>query len=114
MYSNLPERRKSIRREFSIPLQYKGFEPSVNKAMTKDVGESGVKFTTNNFIPVFTKLVVNIFFNPGEPVKILSEVVWVRKLPHLDLYSIGTRFTELKEEQKRLIADYLDVDIASV
>jgi hypothetical protein len=114
MYSNLPERRKFIRRDFSLPMHYTGYEASLNTSVSKDVGEQGIKFSSNKFIPVLTRLMLNVFFQQAEPLKLLGEVVWIRKLPHLDMYSIGTRFVNLSEEQKRNLSEYLDVDIASV
>lgn len=112
MYRTLPERRKSIRIESSIPVHYKGEQQFIT-TVSRDIGENGVKFTTNRFIPVFSKLVMDIFlFHNAEPVRILTEVIWVRKLPRLDLYSIGTKFLGLSKEHKRLISHYLEANIA--
>lgn len=114
MYRSLPERRKSIRIESSIPVHYKGEQQFIS-TVSKNIGENGIKFTTSKFIPVFSKLLMDIFlFHNTEPVRILTEVIWVRKLPRLDLYSIGTKFVELSREHKRLISHYLETSIAGV
>ncbi len=114
MYRSLPERRKSIRIESSIPVHYKG-EQQFIMTVSKDIGENGVKFTTNRFIPVFSKLVMDIFlFHNSEPIRMLTEVIWIRKLPRLDLYSIGTRFLELSKEHKKLISHYLETNVVGI
>ena len=114
MYTSLPERRRSIRIESSVPVHYKAEQQFVT-TVSKDIGENGIKFTANRFIPVFSKLLIDIFlFHNVEPVRMLTEVIWVRKLPHLDLYSIGTKFVELSKEHKKLISYYLETDVAGI
>ncbi|MFH1784250.1 MAG: PilZ domain-containing protein [bacterium] len=110
----LPERRRSVRIESAVSVHYCDQERSVT-SLSKDIGENGIRFTTNKFIPVFSRVLMDISLSSNsEPVRALAEVVWVSKLPHMDMYSIGSRFVGVSGQQKKAISEHMEREIAGV
>lgn len=109
---NYPNERRRRRRVNSIvPLQYKKLrqlsEGAIG-AITKDVGEGGVRFVANEFLPLASRLVVEVFLpaNP-RPVKAISKVAWIRKVPSGDQYEVGNQFLEVAKEDKNNLSEYI-------
>ena len=45
---------------------------------------------------------------PSRPIKIISKVAWIRKVPMGDQYEIGSQFLSMSEGDKRELRDYLN------
>jgi len=112
MIEILNERRRYPRLSVKIPVQYKNIktlqEPS-SGALTKDMGEGGIRFVGNEFLSLANRIVMTIVLPaPARSVKIISKVAWIRKVPMGDQYEIGSQFLSMSEEDKREIKDYLE------
>lgn len=111
MLNELNERRRYRRVKSTIPLQYKKLrqlsEGTVG-AITQDVGEGGVRFMANEFLPLASRLVVEVFLpaNP-RPIKAISKVAWIRKIPSGEQYEVGNQFLEVAREDKNNLSDYI-------
>ena len=111
MLNNTDERRRYKRISSAIPLQYKKLKElseGTIGAITRDVGEGGVRFIANEFLPLASRLVVEIFL-PAQPrpIKAISKVAWIRKVPAGDQYEVGNQFLEVGKDDKTNLSDYV-------
>ena len=111
MMDSISERRKFARIETSIPLQYKNLkntEIGVIGALGQSISEGGTRFFANEFLPLATRLVLEIFVpSSPRPVKALSKVAWIRKVPTQDRYEIGNQFLDISKEDKKFISNFV-------
>lgn len=111
MFNNALERRRYKRVNSTIPLQYKNLrqlsEGTVG-AITRDVGEGGIRFIANEFLPLASRLVVEVFL-PAQPrpVKAIAKVAWIRKIASTDQYEVGNQFLEVGKEDKVNLSEYI-------
>ena len=107
---NLIEKRRFQRIDSNLPLKYKNIKTATVPmgSFTKDIGEGGIRFKTNEFISLACRLVVEITLPTAQrPVKVISKVAWIRKLSSGDQYELGNQFLEISKEDKGLITDYV-------
>lgn len=112
MIEVVSERRRFPRYNVRLPVQYKNMkalsDPS-NGALIKDIGEGGVRFLGNQFLSLANRLLLSISLPaPFHPVKIISKVAWVHKVPMGDQYEIGNHFLSLSEADKKELKSYLE------
>lgn len=111
MFDTMPERRRFVRAYSTVPLQYKKLkelsEGTVG-AITRDVSEGGARFIANEFLPLATRLVVELFL-PAQPrpIKAISKVAWIRKVPSGDQYEVGNQFLDVGKDDKGQLAEYV-------
>ena len=78
-------------------------------SLTKDIGEGGIRFKTNEFISLACRLVVEITLPTiAKPIKAISKVAWIRKLSSGDQYELGNQFLEISKEDRAIITDYVN------
>jgi len=106
------EKRKHPRIRASVPLRYKelGGKSYLSKgALTKDLSEGGVRFNSDKFISLACHLVVEMSFpSIAQPVKTISKIAWIRKLPAGDSYEVGNQFLAMSSEDERALSLYTD------
>ncbi|MBN1871644.1 MAG: PilZ domain-containing protein [Candidatus Omnitrophica bacterium] len=118
MLNQQPERRKSTRVSSVVPLQYKKLKElseGTIGAITRDVSEGGTMFIANEFLPLATRLVVELFL-PAQPkpIKAISKVAWIRKMPGGDQYEIGNQFLEVGRSDKNELSNFIKkVEVAT-
>ncbi len=111
MVDEMPERRRWIRTESAVPLQYKKLkelsEGSIG-AITQNVSEGGVRFMANEFLPLASRLVVQLFL-PAQPkpIKAIAKVAWIKKASSGDQYVIGNQFLDVGKDDKGQLANYI-------
>ncbi len=107
----IENRRRYQRAESSVPLQYKNLrrvETAPIGSLTKDISEGGVRFKTTEFISLACRLVLEISLPTSpKPVKAISKVAWIHKLPVGDYYEIGNQFLEITKEDKAQITNFV-------
>lgn len=93
------------------------------KAITKDISGGGVMFETERNISKESKINMEICqpINRDKTmifcIPALAKVVWVREIDKDNFesgenkYRVGTEFLEIKEEDKKRIADYIEKDV---
>lgn len=111
MFNDTPERRRYDRVTATIPLQYKKLKEiseGTIGAITHDVGEGGARFIANEFLPLATRLVVELFL-PAQPrpIKAISKVAWIRKAPSGNQYEVGNQFLDVGRDDKGQLAEYV-------
>lgn len=109
---NTPERRRYQRIESNLPLQYRNLRKvgeDSQGVLTKDIGEGGVRFKANEFISLACRLVVEITLPTiPKPIKAISKVAWIRKIPTTDEYELGNQFLEMTKEDKSHVTDFIN------
>lgn len=107
----IEERRRFQRVAFNLPLQYKNLRKigeSYAGSLSKDIGEGGVRFKSNEFISLACRLVVEITLPTlTKPIKAISKVAWIKKIPTSDEYELGNQFLEMTKDDKHHIADFV-------
>lgn len=109
--NRVEERRRHSRAESNLPIQYKNLKKITVApigTLTKDISEGGVRFRSSEFISLACRLVVeiNLPTNP-KPVKAISKVAWIKRLPATDQYELGNQFLEMTKEDKSRITEFV-------
>lgn len=110
--NNIEEKRRFPRAESILPVKYRnlrnlGLTPA--GSLSKDISEGGVRFMTNEFISLACRLVVEISLPADpKPIKAISKVAWIRKIPTGDNYEIGNHFLEITKEDKARIMNFVN------
>ena len=112
---DFPERRQQPRVNTAVSVQYRGIrqsEDSVINAISRDISTGGVRLLVNEFISVFTRLILDIAIpSAPKPVRVVSKVAWIRKRPYGEQYEVGAQFTDMPEEVKRGVFDFVERSI---
>lgn len=114
-YGRAEERRQYPRASTAMPVQYRGIRQAsdaVVGTIARDISGGGVRLVVNEFISVFTRLVVEVSIPPTpKPIRATSKVVWVRKRPYGEQYEVGMEFVDITEEDKRNISNFVERSI---
>ncbi|MDP2913254.1 MAG: PilZ domain-containing protein [Candidatus Omnitrophota bacterium] len=106
------EKRRFTRVKVGVPLQYKNLKKSLDissGALTRNLSEGGVCFKTTEFISLACRLVVEITIPTSvKPIKAISKIAWIRKLPAGNQYELGNQFLEMAKEDKLHISNFIN------
>ncbi|MFH1791631.1 MAG: PilZ domain-containing protein [Candidatus Omnitrophota bacterium] len=109
--SNYIEKRRYRRIGVRVPIQYKELhgKPNAQKgALSKNISEGGVKFNTDKFISLACRMLVEVNLpTEPKPIKAISKVAWIRKLPAGDDYEVGNQFLDMTKTDKSTITEYV-------
>lgn len=95
---SLEDKRKFPRKEFRQAVQYRFPEATVlNGSIGFDLSEGGVRFRTEDFVPLDAQVVINLQLKAEREATLVARVVWVQKVPHGDNFHIGCEFLESRE-----------------
>jgi hypothetical protein len=110
--TSVDEKRRFLRKDFSFPMQYRnlrkvGVLPI--GSITRNLSEGGVCFKSSEFISLACRLVVEISLpNTTKPIKAISKVAWIRKVPSSDQYELGNQFLEITKEDKAQVVSFMN------
>ncbi len=104
------EKRNSPRYNCRVPvLCRKG--TLFDNSQTIDISKSGVGFISSKFIPLDTNLVMEIALAPkSEPLLAVGHVKWVQKLGVQERYRVGMAFTDISQDSRTRLSEYLVKD----
>lgn len=106
------EKRKFPRIESRFPLKYKDLKKMGEEyrgTVSKNIGEGGVRFRTDRFISLACRLVVELNLPElSKPLRAISKIAWIKKLPAGDDYEVGNQFLEISREDKNAIQDFVE------
>jgi len=110
--NNVDEKRRFKRVDTNIPVQFKDLRKAGELpagSLTRNLSEGGVCFKTNRFVSLACRLVVEISLpSAPKPVKAISKVAWIRKVPSSDQYELGNQFLEISKEDKAHIMQFVN------
>ena len=112
---DFPERRQQPRVNTTMSVQYRGIRQasdSVVNTISRDISAGGVRLLVDEFISVFTRLVLEIAVpSTPKPVRVVSKITWIRKRPYGEQYEVGAQFMDMPEEDKRGLSDFMEKSI---
>jgi len=93
--NNQEDKRKSRRFNCFVPVD--GKEGSAfAQTKTVDICRDGIGFISNHSIPLHEKIAIELALRPeSEPVLVIGEVKWVRKLSDTEQYRVGLTFSDI-------------------
>ncbi len=111
MTENL-EKRKYPRVKTHIPVRIRKLkdDPAVEgeASITKNLSTGGIRFRTGEFISMACRLILELDIPMfTKPVKAISKVAWIRKMPAGTDYEVGNQFLEMSKEDKELVSEYV-------
>ena len=105
------EKRRHHRVRTRLPLQFKDIQRPIEAysgTLTKCLSEGGTRFTSTEFLSVFTRLLIEISVPSfSRPIKAISKVSWIRKVPYSNQYDVGVKFLDMTEEDKKQLSDFI-------
>lgn len=107
------ERRQHLRLDYSRLISFSHHDPSDNievpgkMAAVKDISEAGVLIETAEAFQLGTRLNLDIAFEQEKIVRVLGEVVHVRKSAN-GLNDVGVKFEKLKKGDKTFLKKFID------
>ena len=109
--STINEKRKFPRIESRFPLKYKDLRrmgEEYRGTVSKNVSEGGIRFRSDRFISLACRLVVELSLpSITKPIRAVSKITWIKKLPAGDDYEVGNQFLEISREDKEVIREYV-------
>lgn len=114
-FVNMEEKRRYRRVDSDFPMQYKNLRVASELpigSIAGNLSEGGVCFKSNKFVSLACRLVVEISLPLlPRPVKAISKVAWIRKIPSSDQYEIGNQFLEITKEDRAHILNFVNQGI---
>lgn len=107
------EKRKYPRIKTHIPVRIRKMKGGLigegESSVTKNLSTGGIRFRTEEFISMACRLILELdvpMFT--KPVKAISKVAWIRKMPSGNDYEVGNQFLEMSKEDKELVSEYVN------
>ena len=92
---NAANKRKSARFDCYVPVNGKE-GAAFSSTKTVDISRDGIGFLSNHAVPLNEKVAIELALKPDtEPVLVIGEVKWVRKISDTDQYRIGLTFADV-------------------
>lgn len=86
--------RKNARHKCYVPVDSKEGS-AFESILTLDISRAGMGLLSSREIPVDEKIAVELDLDSErEPVLVMGKVVWVEKLPDLEKFRLGMKFTD--------------------
>ena len=105
------EKRRFRRIGSSFPLKYRDLNKSEvdsRGTISKNVSEGGIRFRSDRFISLACRMVVELNLPAIEkPIRAVSKITWIKKLPAGGDYEVGSQFLEIAREDKELIREFV-------
>jgi len=106
------EKRRFQRIAIHFPLKYKdlkGASIESRGTVSKNISEGGIRFRSDRFISLACRLVVELNLpDISEPIKVVSKIAWIKKLPVGDDYEVGNQFLEMRRKDRDSIRDFVN------
>lgn len=111
MQPYVKEKRRFPRIDARLPLQFKDVQRPIETytgTLTGDISEGGVRFVSDEFLSIFTRLLLEVSVPSfSRPIKAISKVAWIQKISGGNQYSVGVRFMDMTEEDKKHLASFI-------
>lgn len=109
--TGINEKRKFQRMDIAIPLRYKelsGNSYLTRGTLTKNISEGGTRFISGSFYALAKRLIIEMNLPTLEtPVKMISKVAWIKKLPVGNDYEIGNQFLAMTKEDDTRFSSFM-------
>ena len=106
------DKRRYLRVETRLPVEYKDLKKgniTPRGSISRNICEGGMCFQSNQFMSLACRLVVEITLpNIPKPIKAISKIAWVKRIPSTEMYELGNQFLEIAKEDKAHISDFVN------
>ena len=112
MLSNFKEKRNFARLGLRTPVRYQiRGQSQFDNTISNDISLGGISFTSNNFIPLKTPVMleVNIL---SKVFKAIGKIAWAQPIPHSYRNVMGLEFVELPHEERAYLKNYLNMQLS--
>lgn len=104
-------KRENPRYDCRVPLMDERKE-TLASSYTTDISRTGVGFVSTRFIPINSKLMVELALTREEnPVLVQGRVKWIEKIPHSPNFRIGMNFSDISTDAQSRIAQHFDASV---
>lgn len=109
---NVQEKRRHKRIDSALSVRYRNLRKNENPivgGLTKNISEGGICFNSGEFISLACRMIVEITLpTTPKPVRAISKVAWIRKLPMGDQYQLGNQFLEITKDDRERISQFVN------
>lgn len=100
------ERRHLLRIPISIPIKFRRVDyVAEQRNISKDLSVKGIRFLSQEFVPVSTHIKVEIKLREDAPaVKFIAKTAWIKSLYGDELYEIGARICEIGRDSSSFLS----------
>jgi c-di-GMP-binding flagellar brake protein YcgR len=110
-FTQIEDKRRFKRMSADLPLQYKNLRKVGDApvgSVARNISEGGVCFKSNEFISLACRMVVEIAIPTSEkPIKAITKVAWIRRIPNSEHYELGNQFLDMTKEDKLHINTFI-------
>ncbi|MCQ9208794.1 MAG: PilZ domain-containing protein [Omnitrophica bacterium] len=111
MQANPVEKRRHPRLDSRIPMRYRKIEAGSQEfkgSLMRDISEGGTRMTIHEFLPMNSRLAMEIPLLSGRrPLGGVCRVAWVKKTAFSEQYDTGLEFINLNQGNILEIAKYI-------
>jgi len=111
-YNSVQEKRRFKRVGASLSVEYRDLKKAAELpkgSLSRNISEGGVCFNSREFMSLACRLVININLpNSDKPIKAISKVAWIKRVPATNLYELGNQFLEIAKEDRAHIVDFVN------
>jgi c-di-GMP-binding flagellar brake protein YcgR len=106
-------KRKTARFDCDVPVDGKE-GGAFAAAKTVDISRDGIGFLSDRAVPLNERVAIELVLKPDtEPVLVIGEVKWVRKIPRSTKFRIGLNFADVIEGSREDIDQTLGLRFLS-
>ncbi|MCM8801399.1 MAG: PilZ domain-containing protein [Candidatus Omnitrophica bacterium] len=100
------ERRRFVRIKKQCPVSYCILpQTKVRRKMSLDLSQAGLRFIAEDFIPLNSKLKMEIDLdNPPRLINVIAQPVWIKGIFADEYFNVGVRFLEISKEDLRYLS----------
>ena len=110
--SGVEDKRRYKRVESVLPVQFRNLRKAADTAsgaLSHNISEGGVCFMSKDFISLACRLVVEINLPTlPKPIKAISKIAWIKKIPVNNQYLLGNQFLEMTKEDKAHVMNFVN------
>ncbi len=101
-----------VKEEMSLTVTYAapGGSRKALQVLSKDISATGMQLRTPDFVPVGTRLQVEVLLHTLQKmIQTLGVVRWVREADGLAMYEVGMEFENLSAENASVLRQFIQV-----
>ncbi len=114
LMANFEEKRRYGRIHGRFALKYKDMRKKNEEfrgTVSKNLSAGGVRFRSDRFISLACRLVVELNVPElTEPIRAVSKIAWIKKLPAGDDYEVGNQFLEISRRDREIIQNMVNTE----
>ena len=111
MQANPVEKRRYLRLDSRIPMRYRKIQTNIEElkgSLIKNISEGGMMISAYEFLPLNSRLVMEIPLVSGiKSLEGTCRVAWIKKAGFSEQYDVGVEFANLNQGDTAQIAKFI-------